>query len=67
MQTADQILIYMILASGSSQILYAPLCEKDHTRHIEAAIEVITQITKCQFTVEINLETNCRLIQCDGI
>ena len=63
-QTADQLLIYMGLAGEASEILCAPFCESDHSQHINAAIEVISQFTGRQFNVEVNPDTKCRLIRC---
>mmetsp|Transcript_24720 Transcript_24720/g.41800 ORF Transcript_24720/g.41800 Transcript_24720/m.41800 type:complete len:463 (-) Transcript_24720:54-1442(-) len=65
-QTADQLLIYMALAPGTSEILCAPLCEEDHSQHIEAAFEVVSQFTNRRFTMDIHEETKCRLIRCDS-
>ena len=65
-QTADQLLVFMALAQGTSELLCAPLCETDHSQHIEAAIDVITQFTHRQFVVEVHPETKCRLIRCEG-
>ena len=64
-QTSDQLLIYMAFAPGTSEILCAPLCESDHSRHIEAAIDIISQFTHRQFVVELDTDTKCRLIRCE--
>jgi RNA 3'-terminal phosphate cyclase len=63
-QTADQLLIYMALCPGMSEILCAPLCPEDHSQHIGAAIDIISQFTNRQFTVEVHPETHNRLIRC---
>jgi RNA 3'-terminal phosphate cyclase len=63
---ADQLLVYMALAPGTSEILCAPLCQEDHSQHIEAAIDVISQFTHRQFEVEVHPETKSRLIRCEG-
>lgn len=64
--SADQLLLYMAMAPGVSEMLCAPVCSTDSSQHIEAAVDVITQFTGRQFVVEIQQETSCRLIRCEG-
>lgn len=63
-QTADQLLIYMALAHGTSRLLCAPVCESDHSQHIESAIEVIKQFTQREISIDVDPNTKSRLIVC---
>jgi RNA 3'-terminal phosphate cyclase (ATP) len=73
--TCDQLLIYMALASGRSQILCAPVCDKS-SLHIETVIKMATDLSGVVFNIEEVEQTvdtpdspsyKCRLVTCEGI
>ncbi|NP_001086034.2 RNA 3'-terminal phosphate cyclase [Xenopus laevis] len=60
----DQLIIFMALADGISQIKTGPL-----TLHTQTAIHFAEQLTKAKFTVKKCEEANtdCNIIECQGI
>jgi hypothetical protein len=64
--SADQLIIFMALATGKSTIICPPV-NRNSSLHIESAIKVVTDIMpSCIFHVEC-LSNGCRSIECDGI
>ena len=70
--TADQLLIYMALASGESQIRCAPRCENS-SLHIETVMRVVSDLGCAQFKMIVEDEdhpaapSGCRRIICSGM
>lgn len=62
--TADQLLIFMALAAGTSRIIVAPKSEKS-SQHIESAIHIASLFTGCSFELTTT-ENGCRSIACTG-
>lgn len=64
--TADQLILYMFLANGTSQLLVSPP-SRSSSLHIESMFHVIeTIIGRKVFTMEQQFD-GCRLITCEGI
>jgi RNA 3'-phosphate cyclase len=70
--TADQLLIYMALASGESQITCAPRCENS-SLHIETVMRVVSDLGCAHFKMVIEdgghpaALSGCRRIICSGM
>ena len=70
--TADQLLIYMALASGESQITCAPRRENS-SLHIETVMRVVSDLGCAQFKMVVEDEdhpaalSGCRRIICSGM
>lgn len=70
--TADQLLVYMAMARGESQILCAPRCENS-SLHIETVMQVVSDFGCAQFSMVIEdgdqgvAQPGCRRIICSGL
>jgi RNA 3'-terminal phosphate cyclase len=73
--TADQLLLYMALAAGKSQIICAPRCAAS-SLHIETVMKIVSDLCDVRFEIEYMraeggvegaTNLNCRLITCTGM
>ena len=64
--TADQMLVYMALADGVSTISCCPRTAAS-SLHIETAMKILSDVTGVVFSMNVNSDTECRVIACAGI
>lgn len=65
-RTADQLILYMALASGRSEILVEP--DRNECLHLASTIHIISTFLGDQAIINIVTQENgCRLIICNGI
>ena len=70
--TADQLLVYMAMARGESQIICAPRCDNS-SLHIETVMQVVSDFGCAQFSMVVEdgdqgaAQSGCRRIICSGL